>query len=148
MGKLMDDFCDITDALKDEEFDRLRPQLERLSDAIVETEKTRKSKNYDAPGIYKQAIETYGPKAQMNMAVEEMSELTKEILKNQRGYANREHIIEELVDVYITLEQLVIIFKISQREMQIVRDRKLERLAFMLSYIETCEEESWEEETK
>ena len=95
---------------------------------------------YDEQSIYEEAIKKFGAISQMNMAVEEMSELIKEILKNQRGYANREHIIEELVDVYITLEQLVIIFKISQREMQIMKERKLERLAYTLSDLETYDE--------
>ena len=42
---------------------------------------------------YKQAIDTYGVRAQKLMAIEEMSELTKEICKDFRGKLNREHLI-------------------------------------------------------
>lgn len=55
---------------------------------------------------YKKAIETYGEKAQKLMAIEEMSELTKEICKDFRGKLNREHLIEEIIDVIITIDQL------------------------------------------
>lgn len=77
---------------------------------------------------YKQAIETYGEKAQKLMAIEEMSELTKEICKDFRGKLNREHLIEEMADVLITMEQLMIMYKISDREIQQMYERKIERL--------------------
>lgn len=62
------------------------------------------------------------------MVIEEMSELTKEICKNERGEDNRNKIVEEIVDVYITLEQLEIMFNISSAEKEAVRDFKLDRL--------------------
>ena len=57
--------------------------------------------------ICKEALETWGGTAQMLVAVEEMSELQKEILKNvNRKKDNRTQIIEETADVLIMLEQL------------------------------------------
>lgn len=77
---------------------------------------------------YKQAIETYGVRAQKLMAIEEMSELTKEICKDFRGKLDREHLIEELVDVIITIDQLMMMYEISSNELQQMRERKINRL--------------------
>lgn len=63
----------------------------------------------DKYDIYYEAIGRYGKKHQMEKAVEEMSELTKEIIKNLHGAANMGNICEELADVEITLEQLKLI---------------------------------------
>ena len=60
--------------------------------------------------ILKKAINTYGINSQLDMAVEEMSELTKEICKKKRGKDNHSEIMEEMADVYIMLEQLKMIF--------------------------------------
>ena len=66
--------------------------------------------------ILKRALETWGEKAQMLMVVEEMSELTKEILKNvSRGKDNLAEIIEETADVEIMLEQLKANYDIEQK---------------------------------
>ena len=77
---------------------------------------------------YKQAIETYGEKAQKLMAIEEMSELTKEICKGFRGKLDREHLIEEMTDVLITMDQMMIMYEISVNEIKQMREGKLERL--------------------
>lgn len=74
------------------------------------------------------AIETYGKEMQLTVAVEELSELIKEICKNKRGSDNREAIIEELVDCYIMLEQIEIIFGISEVEFWREKTKKLTRL--------------------
>ena len=78
--------------------------------------------------IYKQAIETYGVRAQKLMAIEEMSELTKEICKDFRGKLNREHLIEEMADVTIMLDQMLLLYKISGEEVGLMRIKKVERL--------------------
>lgn len=78
--------------------------------------------------IYKQAIDLYGEKAQKLMAIEEMAELTKEICKDFRGKMDREHLIEEMADVLITMDQLMIMYEISVDEFQQMRERKIERL--------------------
>ena len=69
--------------------------------------------------IMQQAIDTYGADAQMLMAIEEMSELTKAICKYSRAStANDEctafnNLTEEIADVRIMLEQIEIIFGCS-----------------------------------
>lgn len=77
---------------------------------------------------YKKAIKTYGQKAQKLMAIEEMSELTKEICKDFRGQLDREHLIEEMADVTITIYQLLMMYEISDKEIQQMCERKMERL--------------------
>ena len=77
---------------------------------------------------YKQAIELYGENAQKLMAIEEMSELTKEICKDFRAKLDREHLIEEMTDVLITLDQMLLMYEISDKEIQQMREIKIERL--------------------
>ena len=84
--------------------------------------------NREIINTYKQAIALYGEKAQKLMAIEEMSELTKEICKDFRGLLDREHLIEEMADVLIMLDQMLLMYKISGDEIQQMRERKIERL--------------------
>ena len=76
--------------------------------------------------LYK-AIKTYGVDAQMKMAIEEMSELTKELCKNFRGKDNKEQIAEEIADVEIMVEQLKIMFGCSVEVMRF-KEWKMARL--------------------
>lgn len=76
--------------------------------------------------IYKELIEKYGEK-QLIVAIEELSELQKEVCKHLRGKGNREHIIEEIADVEIMLEQLKYYFSISYEEVDEIKKYKLER---------------------
>ena len=78
--------------------------------------------------ILKKAIETYGKDMQLTVAIEELSELIKEICKNKRGADNRKAIIEEMADCYIMLEQLAIIFEIPNHAINEVSASKIERL--------------------
>ena len=82
------------------------------------------------------AIRTYGEPAQIDMAIEEMAELTKALCKIKRAQAGCEvtaaigNVVEEMADV-----QIRIIFHRSTEE---VEEAKLERLAGRLHtrYIE------------
>lgn len=84
--------------------------------------------NQEIIDTYKQAIELYGEHAQKLMAIEEMSELTKEICKDFRGLRDREHLIEEMADVTIMLDQMLLIYKISGEEILSMCARKMKRL--------------------
>ena len=54
--------------------------------------------------LYERALRVWGKQPQMLQAIEEMSELTKEILKNvARGKDNLNELIEEAADVEIAL---------------------------------------------
>lgn len=69
--------------------------------------------NTNQINIMLEALEHYGSNPQVDMAIEEMSKLTKELLKNRRGEENRSMIADEMADVYIMLEQLKFIFGID-----------------------------------
>lgn len=74
--------------------------------------------------IYKNAIMTYGEIAQIDVAIEEMSELIQALSKYKRG---KEHNVEEeIADVSIMLDQLKIIF--NNRKVKKIRKRKIARL--------------------
>lgn len=79
------------------------------------------------------AIETYGKDMQLTVAVEEFSELIKEICKNKRGADNRDAIIEEMADCYIMLAQLEIIFGIDSTEIYDKYNEKINRLETRLA---------------
>ena len=77
--------------------------------------------------ILLQAIVEYGAEAQTDMMIEEMSELTKALLKHRRKESKEtlDNILEEIADVQIMLDQLRIIFGRSTTEAE---EYKLERL--------------------
>lgn len=78
--------------------------------------------------ICREALEAFGAEAQMVMAIEEMSELTKELCKHRRGRDNVEAIAEEVADVEIMLRQMVMLFDCAG-QVKTFRRYKLERLA-------------------
>ena len=86
--------------------------------------------------MIKEEIETYGADMQLNVAVEEFAELTKEICKHKRGNDNTEAIIEEMADCYIMLEQMQMIFGIGSTVIPDAIDYKMKRLEKRLG----CEE--------
>ena len=72
------------------------------------------------------AVETFGWEKQSLIAVEEMAELQKEIIKKHRGLNNEMHIAEEVADVLVMLTQLIDMFDIQDRvemELQFKIDR-------------------------
>ena len=77
--------------------------------------------------VLKRAIATWGPDLQLNVAIEELSELTKEICKHKRGADNVDHISEEMADVEIMLEQMKIIFN-NRKSVERHKYEKLIRL--------------------
>lgn len=78
--------------------------------------------------IMVEAIHKYGNRNQMEMAIEEMSELIKEICKNFRGEKNIVQITEEIADVRITIEQLCMILGIDSSNVDNWMDIKMNRL--------------------
>ena len=86
------------------------------------------NENMNENNIYKKAIATYGKALQTDVAIEEMSELIKELCKAQRGKADREHIAEEIADVEIMLEQIKIMYDIHNAgQWKIEKVLRLER---------------------
>lgn len=78
--------------------------------------------------VLNNAIKKFGNDYQLNVAIEEMSELIKEICKNKRDFENDDKILEEMADVYIMLYQLQIIFNIEDDNLNDMILRKVKRL--------------------
>ncbi|MBO7556032.1 MAG: hypothetical protein J6T72_01375 [Alphaproteobacteria bacterium] len=65
---------------------------------------------------FERALAAWGKEPQMLQVIEEMSELTKEILKNiNRNKDNVDELVEETADVEIMLEQLKLCYNIVDR---------------------------------
>ena len=91
---------------------------------------------------YERAVGIYGKDMQLNVAIEELSELIKEICKNKRGADNIDNITEELADCYIMMAQLEIIFDIKPISLYSWIDEKLARLEERLAErIVECKQE-------
>lgn len=87
----------------------------------------------DDERIMRQAIETYGVQAQCDVAVEEMAELTKAIVKIRRvaddygkTQAALDNLLEEIADVDIMIDQMKIMW--GPKQVEECRKKKLERL--------------------
>jgi NTP pyrophosphatase (non-canonical NTP hydrolase) len=84
--------------------------------------------------ILQEAIKKYGVNNQCDVCIEEMSELTKELLKlrwesTQAGFQKRrENIKEEIADVQIMLDQMRIIFGDTSEQEEFKVNRLKERL--------------------
>ena len=76
--------------------------------------------------IFKTLINKFGDK-QMVVAIEELSELQKELCKAIRGQEVKENIIEEIADVSIMLCQIMIYFEIEEADVIKVMDKKIQR---------------------
>ena len=73
-------------------------------------------------------IDTYGTKNQEDIALEELAELQKAILKHRR-YNDKEtelNILDEIADVEIMLEQLKIIYS-CKKEVEERKEYKIDR---------------------
>lgn len=68
----------------------------------------------------------YGIDNQILIAIEEMSELTKELCKYERKFHREREIAEELADVSIMVEQLIELFGVERNVSEII-DYKLNR---------------------
>lgn len=91
--------------------------------------------------ILRKAINTYGEQPQVDMAIEEMSELTKALLKYRRNEdmsVNRRlnNILEEIADVQIMLEQLRMIYGSTEKQEEFKLKRLNDRLKSCLKFYE------------
>lgn len=86
--------------------------------------------------LYRKTIQTFGRVHQILKAIEELLELAIELIKLLVGKGDRNHIIEEMVDVMIILEELLIMFNVNKEQIAKFRKFKLDRLG---KYIEEKE---------
>lgn len=81
---------------------------------------------YDQARILNQLVDKYKEK-QINICIEEMSELTKALCKHKRGQTDLENIKEEIADVHIMLMQMLMLFEIDEEEFLKIVDYKINR---------------------
>ena len=77
--------------------------------------------------LYKKLL-SLNPTAQMIVAIEELSELQKELTKALRKKIDRVAILEEYVDVMIMLEQIKILYELNDKDINLMKKMKLDRL--------------------
>ena len=77
--------------------------------------------------VYNKAADAYGADMQLVVALEELSEVQKEICKMLRNKGSLEHLAEEVADATIVLEQVRNIFFINDRVCEYM-DAKVTRL--------------------
>lgn len=106
--------------------------LDKAYDSIVASKKNNvirsMMRNVE---IYKQAITVYGETKQMDMMIEEMSELTQAICKYKRkGDVAVPNLMEEIADVWVMLNQMLYMF--NRQEVLKIKNEKLNKLKNML----------------
>lgn len=105
--------------------------LEEASETISRLEDSEKR-----DVVYRRCICEYGTQPQVDVAIEEMSELTKALLKWRRAKGAeltkaREDIIDEIADVRIMCRQMEILFQAElevERRIDFKVDRQRKRL--------------------
>lgn len=99
-----------------------------------------------ATGNYGKIIEHYGVAAQKVKAIEELSELQKEIAKDLIGQGNIENVAEEIADVQIMLRQLQMIYGIDYSDLNKIMSEKTLRTLYRIAVEEKEDKEKrkWE----
>ena len=77
--------------------------------------------------VLEAALSAYGSEIQRVVAIEELSELQKELCKSLRCQTDRQHIAEEIADVQIMLEQMMILYELHY-DVVAWRWKKVDRL--------------------
>ena len=77
--------------------------------------------------IYNKAKATWGIDAQVTKAIEELSELQKELCKFLLDDGTMKNIIEEIADVKVMIEQLELIFECKDK-VKLIKKAKIKRL--------------------
>jgi len=80
--------------------------------------------------VFQECVDLWGEVSQILMAVEELNELSVELLHALR--ANKpfdiDRITEEIADVDLMIDQLKFIFSISDEDLHKAREKKIQRL--------------------
>lgn len=86
--------------------------------------------------IYREAIDTWGADMQIDMFIEEASELIQALIKYKRGKGDLNNIAEEIADVSIMLEQMAMMFDCHNKSVGF-KKFKLARLKNTLNELKT-----------
>ena len=75
----------------------------------------------------KDIIKHYGELHQKGKAHEELGELKDELIYDIATHQNKQRVFEEMADVYVMLDQLKIIYNISNMDIQVEMNKKVNR---------------------
>ena len=89
--------------------------MENVNDTLSYEEKIEKLHMY------------YTAREQVNQTMEELAELVVEMSKANRGFDNRDAVIEEMADVLFCFEYITRIFSISEKELNDMMKYKIDR---------------------
>lgn len=86
--------------------------------------------------LLRKIIKKFGKEKQVMQAIEEMLELTKELIKNiNRDKDNKTNIILEIADVQIMLAQLVILYNIDAEKLNGAIEYKMQHIKKMIAEV-------------
>lgn len=115
------------------ENEEIRAKLDQVISELEQCKRENAKLTTEAnDDLYSRAVNTYGETSRLILAIEEMSELIKELSKYIRGRQNIGGICEEMADVEIMLEQLKIVFR-NRAAVDYHRSQKLQRLSDRLN---------------
>ena len=75
----------------------------------------------------KKIVDHYGA-SQLNVVIEELCDLAKEICKNRRGIGDGSKILFEIADVIISLETLMEIYNFKEADIEDLVDYKIDKI--------------------
>lgn len=83
---------------------------------------------YIDPEVVNESIEVYGKDQQSTVCMEECAELIQAISKMKRGKHDLDNLAEEMADVYICLDILQKMYRITDKRIQNCIDYKQSRM--------------------
>lgn len=78
--------------------------------------------------ILKKSIEHNGTETELVIIMEELSELIQQVSKRYRGKNYAMHLLEEMADVYICLDELKLMTGITDHDIEVAMSVKFERI--------------------
>lgn len=78
--------------------------------------------------ILKKSIEYNGAETELVIIMEELSELIQQVSKRYRGENYTMHLLEEMADVYICLDELKLMIDITDDDIEAAMSVKFERI--------------------
>ena len=85
--------------------------------------------------LYKRNIQYHGTQQETTIAMEECSELIQAISKCKRyGFVDnhRDNLIEEIADVLIIINELQLIYDISDNDIENIKNTKMDRMDYRI----------------
>lgn len=121
------DFVDFWKYMEDQEYCVLKYYIDGKRLSITEEMKFERETLGETEKInnLKKIIDYYGEEKQIIKAIEEMSELQKELCKKLLGKSNIYSLTEEIADVQIMLDQLKLI--VGDTELKTIMQSKIDR---------------------